>query len=46
VETDGMHRFVYNHGEDLSPDGRLTDRACLAAGHISHTVLDYTRLGH
>ncbi len=46
AEDDGMHRFAYNHGEDLSPEGKLTDRACLAAGHISHTVLDYTRLGH
>jgi 5'-nucleotidase len=46
AEADGVHRFAYNHGVDLSPDGLLTDRACLAAGEISHTVLDYTRLGH
>jgi hypothetical protein len=32
-------------GEDLSPRELLTDRAALAGGHISHTVLDYTRLG-
>jgi 5'-nucleotidase len=46
AEEDGKHRFVNNHGEDLSPEGRLTDRAALAAGEISHTVLDYTKLGH
>ncbi len=42
---DGTHRFVFQHGTDLSPTAPLTDRAALAAGHISHTVLDYTRLG-
>ena len=42
---DGTHRLVFHLGEDLSPAEPLTDRAALAAGHISHTVLDYTRLG-
>ena len=42
---DGTHRFVFKLGEDVSPASPLTDRAALAAGHISHTVLDYTRLG-
>jgi 5'-nucleotidase len=46
ADHDGLHRFAYNHGQDLSPEGPLTDRAALAAGEISHTVLDYTRLGH
>ena len=42
---DGTHRLVFRHGDDLSPLGTLTDRAAIAAGHISHTILDYTRLG-
>ena len=46
ADADGLHRFTYNHGQDLSPADLPTDRAALAAGEISHTVLDYTRLGH
>ncbi len=42
---DGTHRLVFRHGEDLSPAEPLTDRAALAAGWISHSVLDYTRIG-
>ncbi len=42
---DGTHRFVFKLGQDISPPIPLTDRAALAAGHISHTVLDYTKLG-
>ncbi|MEO7968199.1 MAG: 5'/3'-nucleotidase SurE [Opitutus sp.] len=42
---DGTHRLVFRLGDDLSPNGLLTDRAALAEGKISHTVLDYTRLG-
>lgn len=42
---DGTHRLVFRLGEDLSPDEPLTDRRALANGFISHTVLDYTRLG-
>lgn len=43
---DGTHRFVFQVGEDISPAAPLTDRAAIAAGDISHTLLDYTRLGH
>jgi 5'-nucleotidase len=42
---DGTHRLVFRLGDDLSPPDLLTDRAALAEGYISHTVLDYTRLG-
>ena len=42
---DGTHRLVFRLGDDLSPSEPLTDRAALAKGFISHTVLDYTRLG-
>jgi 5'-nucleotidase len=42
---DGTHRLIFRLGDDLSPPEPLTDRAALAAGFISHTVLDYKRLG-
>jgi 5'-nucleotidase len=42
---DGTHRLVFRLGDDLSPSGPLTDRSALAQGYISHSVLDYTRLG-
>ncbi|HVU25327.1 MAG TPA: 5'/3'-nucleotidase SurE [Opitutus sp.] len=42
---DGTHRLIWNVGDDLSPPGLVTDRGTLANGEISHTVLDYTRLG-
>lgn len=41
----GVFRFRWSDGEDLSPhDG--TDLAALARGAISHTVLNYSTLGH
>ena len=43
---DGTHSLVFNQGTDLSPAGLLTDRVALAEGFISHTVLDYSKLGH
>jgi len=42
---DGTHRLVFKLGEDLSPEVPLTDRAALDAGYISHTVLDFSKLG-
>ncbi|MEO6873737.1 MAG: 5'/3'-nucleotidase SurE [Opitutaceae bacterium] len=45
-DDDGTHRLIWRIGEDVSPPEPLTDRACLAAGLISHTILDYTKLGH
>ncbi len=42
---DGTHRLIFRLGDDLSPAEPLTDRAALAAGYISHTVLDYKQLG-
>jgi 5'-nucleotidase len=45
AQDDGTHRFVFNRGEDVSPPDPLTDRAAISAGHISHTVLDYRKLG-
>jgi len=42
---DGTHRLVFSLGEDMSPEGPLTDRAALDAGFISHTILDFSKLG-
>jgi 5'-nucleotidase len=42
---DGTHRLIFRLGEDLSPPDLLTDRAALAAGDISHSVLDYKKIG-
>lgn len=41
---DGTHRFVFSDAIDRSPPGLVTDRATVAAGHISHSLLDYRRL--
>jgi 5'-nucleotidase len=42
---DGTHRLVFKLGTDTSPSLPLTDRAALDAGYISHTVLDFSKLG-
>ena len=42
---DGTHRFVFKLGDDVSPSEPLTDRAAIASGLISHTILDYRALG-
>jgi 5'-nucleotidase len=42
---DGTHRLVFRLGEDFSPPEPMTDRAALSAGFISHSVLDYKKLG-
>jgi 5'-nucleotidase len=43
--ADGTHSFVFKIGRDTSPEAPLTDRAALEAGFISHTVLDFSKLG-
>lgn len=42
---DGTHRLIFRLGEDFSPVDPLTDRAALSAGYISHSILDYRKLG-
>ena len=42
---DGTHRLIFKVGEDISPATLMTDRTALAEGLISHSVLDYTKLG-
>jgi 5'-nucleotidase len=43
---DGSHRLLWGKIHDVSPPTPLTDVKCLEQGHISHTVLDYRKLGH
>ncbi|MEO7415137.1 MAG: 5'/3'-nucleotidase SurE [Opitutaceae bacterium] len=45
AQDDGTHRFIFSQGEDISPAEPLTDRSALSAGFISHTLLDYRKLG-
>ncbi len=42
---DGTHRLIFKLGEDVSGEGSLTDQAALDAGFISHSVLDFSKLG-
>ena len=42
---DGLHRLLWGKVRDISPAAPLTDFACVEQGHISHSTLDYTRLG-
>ncbi len=43
---DGSHRLIWGSIVDVSPPEPLTDIACLELGKISHSVLDYRKLGH
>lgn len=43
---DGSHRLLWGKIHDVSPAEPLTDIKCLERGEISHSVLDYRRLGH
>lgn len=43
---DGSHRLIWGNIHDVSPPEPLTDVKCLEQGCISHTVLDYRKLGH
>jgi 5'-nucleotidase len=43
---DGSHRLIWGNIVDVSPAEPLTDIQCLERGEISHSVLDYRRLGH
>jgi 5'-nucleotidase len=46
ADEEGRHQLVWTQGQDVTPPGLLTDLKCIEAGHISHTVLDYRKLGH
>ncbi len=42
---DGTHRFIYKLAHDISPANLPTDKTAVSEGFISHSILDYTRLG-
>ena len=46
ADEEGRHKLIWTEGEDVSPPEPLTDLKCLEAGDISHSVLDYRKLGH
>jgi 5'-nucleotidase len=43
---DGSHRLLWGKIVDVSPAEPFTDIKCLEQGCISHSVLDYRKLGH
>jgi len=45
ADEEGEHQFKWISGRDVSPEGLPTDFATLAAGEISHSILDYSKLG-
>ena len=45
-DADGRHKLVWTQGQDVSPPELLTDLKCIESGCISHTILDYRKLGH
>jgi len=42
---DGLHRLRWGEIRDVSPAEPLTDITCVKQGLISHSVLDYAKLG-
>ncbi len=46
ADNEGCHNLIWIEGEDVSPAEPLNDIRCLELGHISHSVLDYRKLGH
>ncbi|HYC71701.1 MAG TPA: 5'/3'-nucleotidase SurE [Opitutaceae bacterium] len=46
ADEEGRHKLIWTEGEDVSPPEPLTDLRCVESGWISHTILDYRRLGH
>lgn len=45
-DGDGRHQLVWTQGQNVSPPDLLTDLKCVESGCISHSVLDYRKLGH
>jgi 5'-nucleotidase len=46
ADNEGRHQLIWTEGEDVSPPSPLTDLACVESRFISHSVLDYRKLGH
>ena len=46
ADDQGRHQLIWTEGQDVSPPELLTDLKCVESGFISHSLLDYRRLGH
>jgi 5'-nucleotidase len=46
ADANGMHSLMWTEANDISPEEPLTDVRCVAEKHISHSILDYRKLGH
>lgn len=46
ADANGMHSLMWTEANDISPEEPLTDVRCVAQKYISHSVLDYRKLGH
>src|SRR6187551_337890 len=46
ADEEGRHKLIWTEGEDVSPPDMVTDLKCVESKCISHTVLDYRKLGH
>jgi len=46
ADDQGRHQLIWTEGQDVSPPGLVTDLKTVESGLISHTVLDYRKLGH
>jgi len=46
ADEEGRHKLIWTEGEDVSPPDLPSDLRCVESKCISHTVLDYRKLGH
>jgi len=46
ADDQGRHQLIWTKGNDVSPPGLITDLKCIESGCISHSILDYRKLGH
>jgi len=46
ADDEGRHKLIWTEGEDVSPPELVTDLKSIESKFISHTVLDYRKLGH
>jgi 5'-nucleotidase len=45
ADEEGRHKLIWTEGEDVSPPEMPSDLRCVEAKCISHTILDYRKLG-
>ncbi|MBE36826.1 MAG: 5'/3'-nucleotidase SurE [Opitutaceae bacterium] len=46
ADANGMHKLLWTEANDISPHEPLTDVRCVSEKHISHSILDYRKLGY